>query len=81
MSANANGRSSGCPGTGSGTHDQLCTVPSSETGTSSVTGSCDWKSYSGGGTATVPSESLPPSTWRCFRPDMNSESVGPRERV
>ncbi len=80
-SANANGRSSGWPFTGSGTQVQDVTVPVSATSTNSVTAWCVTGSYSGGGTTTLPSEVRPPTTTPSRSPVRNLPSTGPVERV
>ncbi len=55
ISAQANGRSSGWPSTGTGCQDQVSTVPAGPTGTSSAGGANVTGSYSAGGTCTRPS--------------------------
>ncbi len=80
-SAQANGWLSGWPSMGSGIHDQLTTVPVSETSTKSVIGSCVAGSNSGGGTWTRPSEPRAPMTFRSRRAVTNAPMVGPTDRV
>jgi len=81
ISAHANGCASGWPSSGFGTHDQLVTVPSVPTGTSSAGGANVTGSYSNGGACTRPSASRAPRMRRCARAAMNWLSVGPSERV
>ncbi len=79
--ANANGRSRGCPATGSGTHVHDVTVPVGATSTKSS--SCWWVSgsYSGGGTITFPSEVRPPTTTPSRSPVRKRPRTGPVDRV
>ena len=80
-SANANGRSNGCPATGEPTQVQETTVPAGPTSTRSVVGAWVTGSYSRGGTATRPSDPRDPRMVRSRSPVMNLESTGPSERV
>ena len=81
ISAQANGSASGCPASGSGIHDQLTTVPSGPTGTSSPGGSALTGSYSNGGACIRPSAPRAPRIRRSARAAMNWLSTGPSERV
>ena len=81
ISAQANGCASGWPSSGSGIHDQLITVPSGPTGTSSAGGASVTGSYSNGGACTRPSAARAPRMRRPARAVMNWLSVGPSERV
>ncbi len=80
-SANANGRSSGCPLTGSGTQVHDVTVPVSATSTNSSVAAWVTGSNSGGGTTTLPSDVRPPTTTPSRSPERNRPSTGPVERV
>ena len=81
ISAQANGSASGWPASGSGIQDQLTTVPSGPTGTSSEGGSALTGSYSNGGACTRPSAPRAPRMRRSARASMNWLSTGPSERV
>ena len=81
ISAQANGLVSGWPSSGSGIQDQLITVPSGPTATSSPGGSELTGSYSNGGACTRPSAPRAPRMRRSARAVMNWLSTGPSERV
>ena len=81
ISAQANGSVSGWPSSGSGIQDQLTTVPSGPTSTSSPGGSELTGSYSNGGACTRPSAPRAPRMRRSARAVMNWLSTGPSDRV
>ncbi|SLH88154.1 Uncharacterised protein [Mycobacteroides abscessus subsp. abscessus] len=81
ISAQANGRSKGWPGSGSRTQVHVLTVPVSATSTNSVSASLVTGSYSGGGTSTRPSEPRTPTILRARRPVRNLPMVGPTDLV
>ena len=81
ISAHPNGRSSGCPASGDGSHDQLTTVPAGPTSTSSPGGRLVTGSYSNGGACTRPSAARAPRMRRSRSPVMNCPSTGPSDRV
>ena len=81
ISAQANGRSSGCPSLGSRCQDQVVTVPSGPTGTSSSGGANVTGSYSAGGTWTRPSAPREPRMRPPASAVMNSLSTGPSDLV
>ena len=80
-SAHANGPASGWPSSGAGIHDQLMTVPSEPTSTSSAGGAKVTGSYSNGGACTRPSAPREPRMRRPASAVMNWLSTGPSDRV
>ncbi len=81
ISAQANGCASGWPGSGSPTHDQVVTIPSGPTSTSSAGGSKVTGSYSNGGACTRPSAPREPRMRRAASAVMNWLRVGPSDLV
>jgi hypothetical protein len=79
--ANAKGRSSGWPATGSGTHDHEATVPTDDTSTNSVVAWWVTGSYSSGGTTTSPSEVRPATITPSRSPVRKRPMTGPVDRV
>ncbi len=79
--AKAKGRSSGWPGTGSGTQVQDVTVPVGGRSTKSVVAAWVTGSNSGGGTTTFPSEVRAPTTRPSRSPVRNRPITGPTDRV
>jgi hypothetical protein len=81
-SAQAKGRSTGWPSSGSATQAQVVTVPAGPTSTySPVTGSPVAGSYSRGGTSTRPSAVRAPTMRRARSSVRNRPTTGPVERV
>ncbi len=81
ISAQPNGRASGCPSRGSGIQVQLTTVPSGPTSSSVPGDSPVPGSYSNGGACTRPSAARVPRIRRPASAVMNWLSTGPSERV
>ena len=79
-SAHANGRSSGCVRSGSGTHAARSITPSDPTSTISDAASPVSGSYSNGGTSTRPPAVRTPTTRRSRRPVRNAPITGPTLR-
>ena len=80
ISAQANGRSSGCLGSGWDTHAQDSTAPPGPTSTISPVSSPVVGSYSVGGTMTDPPAPRTPNSFPSRRPVRNAPMTGPTER-